>query len=123
MVGEKAFFNRMPQAYPLYTALKRAVLSRQPDTVIVIQKSQIAFKNKHPFMMVWLPMRTIKERPAIYLVVSFGLDRAIQHPRIIQGVKTGPNRYMHHTLISEVNQLDDLVMQWIDESAWFARHH
>jgi hypothetical protein len=123
MVGEKAFFNRMPQAYPLYTALKRAVLSRQPDTLIVIQKSQIAFRNKHPFMMVWLPVRSIKDRPAVYLVVSFGLDRAITHPRIIQGVQTAPQRHMHHTLISDPMQIDDTFLAWIDESAYFGRHH
>lgn len=123
MVGEKAFFNRMPQAYPLYTALKRTVLSRQPDTVIVIQKSQIAFKNKHPFMMVWLPVRTIKDRPAIYIVVSFGLDRAIRHPRIIQGIQTAPQRFMHHTLISDPHQIDETLCSWIDECAYFARHH
>jgi hypothetical protein len=123
MVGEKAFFNRMPQAYPLYTALKRTVLSRQPDTTIVIQKSQIAFKNKHPFMMVWLPIRTIKDRPSIYIVVSFGLDRALTHPRIIQGIQTAPQRFMHHTLISDLAQIDETFCSWIDESAYFARHH
>lgn len=123
MVGEKAFFNRMPQAYPLYTALKRTVLSRQPDTQIVIQKSQIAFKNKHPFLMVWCPIRTIKDRPAVYIVVSFGLDRAITHPRIIQGIQTAPQRIMHHTLISEVSQIDETLCAWIDESAYFGRHH
>ena len=123
MVGEKAFFKRMPQAYPLYTALKRTVLSRQPDTQIVIQKSQIAFRNKHPFLMVWLPLRSMKERPAVYIVVSFGLDHAISHPRIIQGLQSAPQRYMHHTLISEVEQLDETFLTWLDESAWFARHH
>ncbi len=123
MVGEKAFFNRMPQAYPLYTALKRVVLARQPDTQIVIQKSQIAFKNKHPFMMVWCPVRTMKDRPAIYLVVSFGLDHALVHPRIIQGVQTTPQRIMHHTLISDPAQIDETFCSWIDESAYFARHH
>ena len=123
MVGEKAFFNRMPQAFPLYIALKQVVLSRQPDTLIVIQKSQIAFRNKHPFMMVWLPIRSMKDRPAIYIVVSFGLDHAISHPRIIQGLQTAPQRYMHHTLISDASQFDDTFIQWLDESAWFARHH
>jgi hypothetical protein len=123
MVGEKAFFNRMPQAYPLYTALKRTVLSRQPDTVIVVQKSQIAFKNKHSFMMVWLPIRSIKDRPAIYIVVSFGLDRPLVHPRIIQGIQTAPQRFMHHTLISDPAQIDETMLAWIDESAYFGRHH
>lgn len=123
MVGEKAFFNRMPEAYPLYTALKRVVLARQPDTQIVIQKTQIAFKNKHPFLMVWLPIRTINDRPAIYIVVSFGLDRAMTHPRIIQGVQTAPHRLMHHTLISDPSQIDETFLAWIDESAYVGRHH
>ena len=123
MVGEKAFFNRMPQAYPLYTALKRTVLSHQPDSVIVIQKSQILFKNKHPFLTVWLPARSINDQPTVYIVVSFGLDRAISHPRLIQGLHKSPQRIMHHTLINDVTQIDEPLVSWIDESAWLSRHH
>jgi len=65
----------------------------------------------------------MKDRPAVYIVVSFGLDHAITHPRIIQGLQTAPQRYMHHTLISDPLQIDDTFIQWLDESAWFARHH
>lgn len=60
-----SFFDKMPQALPLYKMFAEKVLSEYPDVQINIQKSQIAFSNKHQFAFVWLPIRKMKNRPDI----------------------------------------------------------
>lgn len=68
------FFAKMPQALPLYKMFAEKVLAVYPDVQIKIHKSQISFSNKHQFAFVWLPIRRMKNRPDIYIIVSFIRD-------------------------------------------------
>lgn len=68
------FFAKMPQALPLYKMFAEKVLAVYPDVRIKIHKSQISFSNKHQFAFVWLPIRRMKNRPDIYIIVSFIRD-------------------------------------------------
>jgi hypothetical protein len=60
-----SFFDKIPQALPLYKMFAEKVLAEYPDVQIKIQKSQISFSNKHQFAFVWLPIRKMKDRPDI----------------------------------------------------------
>lgn len=68
------FFAKMPQALPLYKMFAEKVLAVYPDVRIKIHKSQISFSNKYQFAFVWLPIRRMKNRPDIYIIVSFIRD-------------------------------------------------
>lgn len=45
------FFEKMPQALPLYEIFGEKVLAEYPDVQVKIQKTQISFSNKHQFAL------------------------------------------------------------------------
>ena len=46
------FFDKVPDALPLYAELERRILAEYPDTRIKVQKTQISFYNRHLFACV-----------------------------------------------------------------------
>lgn len=114
------FFDKMPQALPLYMMFAEKVCTEYPFVQINVQKSQIAFSNKHNFAFVWLPIRKMKNRPYIYIIVSFGLPYRLDSPRIIQSTEPYPNRWTHHVIIQDQNEIDTELMGWIKEARNFA---
>lgn len=95
------FFNSRPQALPLYELFEQKLLSELGSANIKVQKTQIAFSNKHNFAFVsFLPVRKAKERPETYIVITFGLGRRVESPRINAAVEPYPNRWTHHVLSS-----------------------
>ncbi len=115
------FFDRMPAALPLYEAFVQKVTAGIGDVKIRVQKTQISFSNKYNFAFVsFLPVRKAKERPEVYIVVTFGLSYRKQSPRIDVATEAYPNRFTHHVLISEAEEIDDELMEWVKEAAAFS---
>lgn len=115
------FFDKNPEALPLYEALEERIRSEIQDVTIKVQKTQITFANKHNFAFVsFLPARKAKERPDIYITVTFGLGYRKESPRIDAATEPYPNRWTHHMLISRVDEVDDELMGWIKEAGAFS---
>ena len=115
------FFDKNPEALPLYEALEERILSEIPGVKIKVQKTQIAFSNRHNFAFVsFLPVRRAKERPENYIVVTFGLGHPIESPRIDAAMEPYPNRWTHHVLISGEEEIDDELMGWVKEAGRFS---
>ena len=117
---EIAFFNRMPRMLPLYAALREKLERAYPDMDVRVAKTQISFRNRHVFAMASLPWRKVKGWPEAYLLVSFGLPCRKESPRIAQAVEAYPNRWTHHVLVVEEDEIDDTLMSWLDEAFWFS---
>ena len=115
------FFDKHPEALPLYEALEERILAELRDVKIKVQKTQITFSNKRNFAFVsFLPVRKAGERPDIYIVVTFGLSYRKESPRIDAATEPYPNRWTHHMLISRTEEIDDELMGWIEEAAVFS---
>lgn len=115
------FFDRNQSALPLYEAFEQKLLSEADSVTIRVQKTQIAFSNKHNFAFVsFLPVRKAKERPDSYIVVTFGLGYQVKSLRIDVAVEPYPNRWTHHVLISDTEEIDDELMGWIKEASAFS---
>jgi len=115
------FFEKMPGALPLYETFAARVLSETDCSSVRVQKTQISFSNAHHFAFVsLLPVRRAKDRPAVYITVTFGLDHHVGSPRIDAASQPYPNRWTHHVLISEPGQIDDELMGWVKEAAAFS---
>ena len=114
------FFDKMPQAIPLYEAFVNKLCSELKDVTIKVQKSQISFSNNHNFAFVWLPIRKMKGRPDVYIVVSFGLDYQKKDSRIEEATEPYPNRWTHHVIIQCVSDIDQQLMEWIKQAYSFA---
>ncbi|HHX20812.1 MAG TPA: hypothetical protein GX722_03375, partial [Clostridiales bacterium] len=81
---------------------------------------QITLRNRHAFAMVSLPWRRVKGWPEEYLLVSFGLSYRKDSPRIASSVQPYPNRWTHHVIITQADQLDEELLAWLDEAYEFA---
>lgn len=114
------FFQAMPQAFPLYQAFEEKLLAQHPDILIKVQKTQISFIKKRAFAYVWLPVQKKKNRPANYLIVSFGLSYRVDSPRIVEAVEPYPNRWTHHLIIQNSDEIDSQLLVWIKKAYDFA---
>lgn len=115
------FFDQMPEALPLYQKFEREVLSRVEDVHIKVQKTQITYSNRHVFACVsFAKVRKAKERPPVYIVVTFGLAYKKESPRIDIATEPYPNRWTHHVLVSEEEEIDGELLGWVEEAAAFS---
>lgn len=115
------FFNEKLAALPLYEALKEKILAEIQDVNIKVQKTQIAFSNRHNFAFVsFLPVRKAKERPKEYITVTFGLSYRKESPRIDVATEPYPNRWTHHILISSLEEIDRELLDWLKEASDFS---
>lgn len=115
------FFDQMPEALPLYQKFEREVLSRVEDVHIKVQKTQITYSNRHVFACVsFAKVRKTKERPPVYIVVTFGLAYKKESPRIDIATEPYPNRWTHHVLVSREEEIDGELLGWVEEAAAFS---
>ena len=115
------FFDRYPDAIPLYEKFEKCVEDLVPEVRIKVQKTQISFYNRHMFACVsFAGVRRKKDCPDCYIVVTFGLEHKAESPRIDIATEPYPNRWIHHVLISELEEIDDELMGWIREAAEFS---
>lgn len=115
------FFNEKPEALPLYRALEERILAEIGTVSIKVQKTQIAFSNRRQFAFVsFLPVRRAKDRPKVYITVTFGLGEKRESPRVDAATEPYPNRWTHHVLVSSPDEIDDELLGWIKEASEFA---
>lgn len=115
------FFDIHPGALPLYELFEQRLLSEIENVNIKVQKTQISFSNKYNFAFVsFLPVRKAKERPKDYIVITFGLGYRAESPRIDVASEPYPNRWTHHVLISDPEEIDEELMGWVKEAAAFS---
>ena len=115
------FFRDHMAALPLYEALETAIHEQIPGVRIKVSKAQISFSNKYNFAFVsFNPVRKVKERPEIWMTVTFGLSYRKESPRIDVATEPYPNRWTHHVMVSRLDEIDDELMGWIREAAEFS---
>lgn len=115
------FFDKNPSALPIYETFEQRVFDEIGQVSIKVKKTQISFSNKYNFAFVsFLPVRRAKDRPATYLVVTFGLNYQVASPRIDVATEAYPNRWTHHVLISRQEEIDDELMAWVREASEFS---
>ena len=115
------FFDKQPEALPLYEKFEKRVEELEPDVEIKVQKTQISFYNRHMFSCVsFARVRKKKDCPKSYIVVTFGLDHKEESSRIDIVSEPYPHRWTHHILISEISEIDEEFMNWIKAAADFS---
>ena len=93
-----------------------------PDAVVEVCRTQITFRLRYGFAFIsFTPVRRAADRGPVWLTVSFGLPRRADSPRIDAAVEVRPNRWTHHALVDDPEEIDDVLMTLIAEAAAFAR--
>ena len=101
------FFGEHMDALPLYERLEDQILTQIPEVKIKVAKTQITFANKRGFAFVsFNPCRKAKNR--------------IDSPRIDVATEPYPNRWTHHVMVGNVDEIDVELMRWIAEAADFS---
>ena len=115
------FFNDHMDALPLYERLEGLILEQIPDAKIKVFKTQISFSNERGFTFVsFNPCRRAKERPNVWMTVTFGLSYQKDSPRIDAATEPYPNRWTHHVMVSSEEEIDAELMGWVREAAEFS---
>ena len=115
------FFNDHMDALPLYERLEGLILEQIPDVKIKVSKTQISFSNKRGFAFVsFNPCYRAKERPDVWMTVTFGLSYRKDSPRIDVATEPYPNRWTHHIMVGSEEEIDAELMGWICEAAEFS---
>ena len=115
------FFGEHMDALPMYEKLEEQILAGIPDVKIKVAKTQITFANKRGFAFVsFNPCRRAKERPAVWMTVTFGLGYRKESPRIDVATEPYPGRWTHHVMVSSAEEIDEELMDWIREAAVFS---
>ena len=115
------FFGEHMEALPMYERLENAILTRIPDVKIKVAKTQITFANKRGFAFVsFNPCRRAKDRPAVWMTVTFGLGCRKGSSRIDVATEAYPGRWTHHVMVGSAEEIDEELLGWIQEAAEFA---
>ena len=113
--------QKHPDALPLYEALEGRILAEIPGVRIKVQKSQITFYNKHLFGCVsYIRVRKKAQLPPCWLVLTLGLARRLENPRVDIATEPYPGRWTHHIVVGSAGEIDGELMDWIKEAAAFA---
>ena len=115
------FFDGRPLELALYQAMFRELESLFPEGSVRVQKSQISFYGRHLYGAASLPVRQRRDWPEHCLVVTLGLNRRLDSPRVAVAVEPYPGRWTHHLLLTEENQIDDELLGWFREAWDFAQ--
>ena len=115
------FFGERMDALPMYERLEEAILTRIPDVKIKVAKTRITIANKRGFAFVsFNPCRKAKDRPAVWMTISFGLGYRKEYPRIDVATQPYPGRWTHHVMVGSVDEIDEELLGWIQEAAEFS---
>ena len=115
------FFDGRPAELALFQSLVRAMEAALPPARVKVQKSQISFYNPRLFAAASLPLRRKKDWPRECLMVTVGLSRRLESPRVAVAVEPYPNRWTHHVLITREEEIDGELLAWLAEAYQFAQ--
>lgn len=113
-----SFLKFDPGRIALFEAVESAVLSLG-ESGLAVAKTQISWGNPKRFAFLSLPRRAAQGRDS--LILTFGLGRRAEHPKIAQAVEPYPGRWTHHTVLSAPGDVDDTVRAWLSEAYAFAK--
>ena len=115
------FFGEYMDTLPIYERLENAILTRIPDVKIKVAKTQITFAQRYGFAFVsFNPCRRAKDRPAVWMTVTFGLGYRKKSPRIDVATQPYPGRWTHHVMVGTPDEIDEELLGWIQKAATFS---
>ena len=114
-------FSQHMEALPLYEKLEERILTEIPDVKVKAARTQISFSNKRGFAFVsFNPCRRAKERPAVWMTVSFGLGYRKEAERVDVATEPYPGRWTHHVMVGSMSEIDEELLGWLKEAAEFS---
>jgi predicted transport protein len=110
------FFEDKADSRRLFEAVFRQA-ERLGDCEMRVSKSQIAFRRKKNFALVWAPGQYLKGRPTAPLVLTVSFAKRDLSLRWKEVTEIGPKRFTHHLELYGEQEVDEQVFQWL-QKAW-----
>ena len=89
--------------------------------VLTIPRGAGGFSDKVTLLAaVSLPLRRKRGWPERFLLLTLGLGRRLESPRVAVAVEPYPGRWNHHILLTSESELDAEVRAWLHEAYDFA---
>ncbi len=110
------FFRAREDSRQLFDAIAREV-DRLGDATVRVSKSQVAFRRKGNFAVVWIPGQYLTHHPTAPLVLTLSLPARDPSPRWKEITEIGPRRFTHHLELHRNGDIDDEVRAWL-RMAW-----
>jgi hypothetical protein len=111
------FFEGRERSRRLYDAIQLDV-ERLGNAAVRVGKSQIAFRRKRNFAIVWVPGKYLTGKAAP-LVLTLSFPHRDNSRRWKEVVRVGPKRFTHHLEIFKLSDIDAEVLRWL-KLAWDA---
>jgi hypothetical protein len=109
------YFKGYQDARDLFEVVKQAIDSIGASSIHA-SKSQVAFRRRRNFAVVWIPARYLKP-PVAPLVLTLSFPRRIPSPRWKEVTRVAPQRFTHHLELNVPADVDAEVKGWLAE-AW-----
>ncbi|XUX00288.1 MAG: DUF5655 domain-containing protein [Dehalogenimonas sp.] len=116
----EALFKDRLVSLNLFNQVRFYIESLGPVNV-EFMKTQVSFGSKRKFAWVWLPQMWIKKQPEDNIVLTIGLDRKLESPKITEVVQPYPGRWVHHIVIGKEADFDAHVRGWLRLAYEFAQ--
>jgi hypothetical protein len=114
----EALFNRGPGQLELFY-YAAAAIEALGEVGRRVTRSQVSFRSGRQFAWLWPPPQWARNRTPGCIVLSFALGRRAADERIVQAVEPYPGRWMHHVILEQATDLDELVQGWLKEAYVF----
>ena len=115
------FFDKKPDALPLYETFERRVFAEIGNVKVKVQKTQITFSGSSIFACVsFLRVKKKRELPDPYLVITLGLSYPLESPRVAVKTEPYPGRWTTHIVVGSADELDDELFQWVRQAYDFS---
>lgn len=117
MIAVEDFFAGQEVSRQLFEAVREAIENIGP-TELRISKSQISFRRRKAFAIVWMPGQYLK-REAAPLVLTLFFHYRDASPRWKEIVEAAPGRFTHHLELYSSADIDNEIYGWL-QAAWEA---
>lgn len=105
------FFANQPFSRQLFEAVQQSIAVIGPAE-IQVSKSQVAFRRRKAFAIVWMPEMYL-HRQAAPLVLTLSFRQRIESPRWKEVVEPHPGWFTHHLELYAIEEVDEQVRGWL----------
>lgn len=111
----KKFFTEYPETHKLFTLIC-SYIDSLGEINVEVMKTQISFGTKKKFAWIWLPQTWVKGAPANGVVLTVGLRRRIEHPKVKEIKEPYPGRFTHHIVLLNKSDFNDDIKGILKEA-------
>ena len=111
----ESFFDGSPLGRSVFERV-RTILELFEPIEVRTSKSQVAFRAKRAFALLWRPGQYLA-KPAAEVVLSIALDRHDDSRRFKEVAHPARTHWLHHLEVRRPGEIDDQVARWLREAA------